>query len=354
MSNEYIQIGDSKKKSQNSGYGDVAVRDYTASSGFGGITGWDGTGVTVGGTHITPTRVVNGTAYTTKDDADNAINDFKKRTGIRDYSDMRDDAYSRYGATADKMLNNIANRKAFSYNPAEDTAFNQYADVYRREADDALRRVLNDNNTSLYGASGAVLSDAFAARNNSLSKINAAIPDFYKMAYDRYKGDNEMALDNYYAARGAENDYLKSLYENNNDLWSRVADSVKSERDERERWSYNNQKAIENERNSINDSYQNQLRDIDIAKGGYDLDYYPAMLESQLRGQEIDQSKTAMQNAYERGFFLPQDEEVMPWLASYRNGDGTYSINPWTNAAQREYNEQLARSRASYRAKLGG
>ena len=60
-----------------------------------------------------------------------------------------------------------------------------------------------------------------------------------------------------------------------------------------------------------------------------------------------------LENAAARGFFTEADEAVLPWLAAFRNPDGTYSVTPAVAAVAVEYQKAHARERGKIDAKLG-
>lgn len=138
----------------------VAVRDYVSGKGYSGIVNWDGEKPTVAGVRIEPTEVKDGIAFAKKEDIDSVLTNMEKNSGIKNAQESRD---SKYGIIENKVLDSVLNRKEFTYDPESDVVYQAYKKQYEREAKHALRKILNDNNSSVATASGAVLSEAIAA-----------------------------------------------------------------------------------------------------------------------------------------------------------------------------------------------
>ena len=324
----------------------VAARDYTTGGGYSGAVRWDGESVTIGGVPIEPEYVIDGTAYVPRSEADTAIDEMEERNGIIGAEGVRDMWDERYGGLRDDVLYDVIGREAFSYDPEDDPVYDAYRRMYRREADDALMRVLNENNTSITGASGAVLSEALADRDLYLDRMTDMIPELAADAYSRYEGETERLLDTLDAASEIGGEYYDRLYQSDRDAYSDLIEAGEREREERQR-------IAENNRNAQNDSYDNALAQQELERGEMDLRYYGDMAEQELRRAVLENDiseheyyqsliESAMDSAERRGFFIPGDEAALPWLAAYRSGSG-YSLSPYAAAAQRELMLQHAR-----------
>lgn len=314
----------------------VAVRDYVSSKGYSGIVNWDGENPTVGGVKLKPLEVKNGIAYVSKDDVDSVLSNMEKGAGITGAQKMRDE---KYGAIEKDALNTVVNRKPFSYDVENDVVYQAYKKQYEREAEHALRRILNENNTSVTGASGAVLSEAMAAQNEELQKITDAIPELYEAAYKRYTDEADMSNKTFKTINEVANDYYDRVYKADSDTIKRIADSGKAEREERQR-------EIDNERDTENDMYENALKQIEIL-------YRGDKLESDITKSEVNAEKTALDNALTRGFFVESDETAIPWLVKYRGTNGGYTLSPAVALINYEYSSAKARENGKIHAKLG-
>ena len=336
----WVDVGD------NNGYDTVAVRDYVAGKGYGGAVGWDGENATVGGRAIKPLYVKDGTAYVSRADADDAIKSLENESGIKksgDIEKMRDDKYGKYESD---VLGKIINRDEFSYDPQTDKAYQAYKNEYTREAVDALRRVLNENNTSLHGASGAVLSEALASHNAELLKLADKAGEFADKAYERYADKGQSDRDDLKSISELADAYYERIYKGNSDLIDRVNEAGRFEQSERQRWTENGwedtERGIENEKELAQLSYYDDVTESELRK-----------TESEVQNNTAKAEAQAMENASARGFFTRADEALMPWLSAFRLPDGSYSVTPSVAEVAIEYKKAHARERGKLDAKLG-
>lgn len=325
----------------------VAVRDYVSSKGYSGIVHWDGENPSVAGIKIKPTEIKDGIAYAKKSEVDQVIADMEKSNGIKNAEKSREE---KYGATENKLFNDVINRKSFSYDPQTDVVYQAYKKQYEREAEHALRKILNDNNSSVSTASGAVLSEAIAAYNEKMDKVTDVIPDLYKDAYSRYTDEGKTLDSNLKTINDIANDYYDRVYKSNTDSVKRISDSGKAERDERYAQSKEQhdeeQRIIENEREAVNDAYENAIK-------GIKAEYYADELQADIAKSNATAESTALKNAIARGFFIESDEKIMPWLSEYRLPDGSYSISPDVAGLAYEYQSAKVKERGKIHAKLG-
>lgn len=314
----------------------VAVRDYVAGKGYNGIVNWDGENPTVAGVKVNPTEIKNGIAYVKRDEVDSILSDMERNAGIKGAEKSRDE---KYGKAESEALNAVVSRKPFSYDVEDDAVYQAYKKQYEREAEYALRRILNDNNTSVTGASGAVLSEAMAAQNEELEKISDMVPELYKDAYDRYVKEGDLYNSNLKTISSVADAYYKRVYDSDADIRKNITQAGEAERKERQR-------EIDNQRDAIKDMYEN-------AKNELDLKYYESELASDLAKTNVNAESTAVKNAIARGFFVVSDEAAIPWLKNYRTSDGSYSISPSVASVAYEYDAARARERGKIHAKLG-
>lgn len=98
----------------------------------------------------------------------------------------------------DSIMDNILNRKPFSYNFNEDALYHQYKDKYIKQGKMASADVMGQAAamTGGYGNSYAATAgnQAYLAH---LENLNDIIPELYQIAYERYKGEGEELANNY-------------------------------------------------------------------------------------------------------------------------------------------------------------
>ena len=211
----------------------IGARDYISGLGLGGLVDWDGSNVTVGGVPIDTKYVQNGVGYATQEDIDAALNQFYDQTGYMSNADVTQAYEDRYGGIVDDALDTLLNREQWNYDPDEDLAWQVYLDQYQRLGEDAYRRALNDNNTSVYGASGAALSEALAARNDYMQEAAEQLPQLIRDNYDRYTGETERLRNNLADATGVANDFYDRTYQQRNDTYDEIYQSMGDEQDEK-------------------------------------------------------------------------------------------------------------------------
>ncbi len=331
----------------------VAVRDYVAGRGYSGAVDWDGTSPTIGGQAITPQYIENGTAYVNREDADKAIADMEKRAGVIGMDGAEKARQEKYGESEDKALKNITDREEFSYDTESDPAFQAYREVYEELAEKAYRRVLNDNNTSVTGASNVVLSEAMEAQNDELRKLAGMVPELYENAFDRYIEEGEADRKDLDAITTLADSFYDRLYNQNLDATDRLMEAGENEREEKQRW-------IDNEREDVDAYYDHALDDIDIQKGNIDiekgnmeLEVYPETLRNEINADTTQIESRAMENALSRGFFIEADEASIPWLKEFKDENGNYTVSPQTMALAYDYQVYYNRERAKINAKMG-
>lgn len=345
----------------------VGVRDFTAGKGYANAVDWDGENVTIGGQIVKPLYVKDGTAYADTKSVMEAVNEYEKQNGIISNKGVLDrymsDIKPRYEAALDKIIN----RDAYNPDVESDVSFQKYNDFYTRQADDAMRRVLEQNNTSLGGASGAVLAEAMAARDNYLDKINTEYKDFEQRKYDRYLDSYDMTRNDLSDITTIGNDYFDTLYTANRDAIEDAQYAGDTERKDQQQWFDNDIKRQEQQRAErellIKELYAPYEREnmkltnegLGLTNAGIGLENEGIKLENE--GLTETNRATILQNredeAVRRGFWLKEDEAYFPWLAKYRNSDGTYSISPHYGEAMYNYLTGGASDQAAQDVKLG-
>ena len=91
----------------------------------------------------------------------------------------------------EQLLNQILNREDFSYDAANDPLYQQYANMYRREGDRAMRDTLAEAAASAGGMNTYAITAAQQAANYYNSQLNDRIPELYQLAYQMYLQDKE-------------------------------------------------------------------------------------------------------------------------------------------------------------------
>lgn len=300
----------------------VAPRDYATSKNHSGIVDWDGENVLIGGQAVKPVYVKDGTAYIKRSDADRLIGDYENNSGVTSNQSIVDENEAKYGAQRDAALAELQNREKFSWNPQTDEAWQRHVDLQTRLADEAYDHAISNNPYAKYGLSGAVLSQAAAARNEYLKNLSADELEYRQNAYDEYEGETDRLRNNFMDMYSAANDDFDKRYTANRDDKTDSRNALLDEREEKWNW-------MDYERNLLRDSYEYDSLDIDNKQKAFDY---------------------RMAVASERGEFTLEDERYIPGLSKYRNPDGTYSIKPWSAENQYNYDSAYFNALGQYKA----
>lgn len=103
------------------------------------------------------------------------------------------------------LYDEINNRPAFSYDPAEDAAYRRYAEIYTRQGKAAMEDTMGRSAalTGGYGSSYAQ-SAGQQAYHQYLQELSELVPEFEKNAWDRYTQQGEAMMDRYELFKGEE------------------------------------------------------------------------------------------------------------------------------------------------------
>lgn len=101
---------------------------------------------------------------------------------------------SKYDPEIDRLLNEILNREDFSYNAENDPIYQQYADMYRREGDRAMKETLAEVAAGAGGMNTYAVTAAQQAANRYASQLGDKIPELYQLAYDMYLADKDSKI----------------------------------------------------------------------------------------------------------------------------------------------------------------
>ena len=143
-------------------------------------------------TGYTPSQAVQN-AYGQKTNAEQAVSNYGTYN-------------SNYKAAIDKTLNDILNRKSFSYDFNADALYKNYKDSYEQQGKRAAENAAAAAAalTGGYGNSYGV-SSAHQANEQYMTQLNDRIPELYQLAVERYNMENQ-DLYNRYNALGTQED----------------------------------------------------------------------------------------------------------------------------------------------------
>lgn len=121
----------------------------------------------------------------------NALNNTNQWNDDYDDDNPRYDYDSDNAAKINAKLAEILNRDNFSYNVADDPLYQQYAEMYQREGDRAMRDTLAEVAASAGGMNSYAITAAQQANSYYNSQLNDKVPELYQLAYQMYLNELE-------------------------------------------------------------------------------------------------------------------------------------------------------------------
>ena len=101
-----------------------------------------------------------------------------------------------YDPQMQEILNRILNREGFSYNAEDDPLYQQYAAMYNREGDRAMRNTMAEAAAGAGGMNSYAITAAQQANNYYASQLGDKIPELYQLAYQMYLDEGEREVQN--------------------------------------------------------------------------------------------------------------------------------------------------------------
>ncbi len=180
---------------------------------------------------------------------------------LNEYNQDRPDEYSNpYKSEIDELLNQILNRDSFSYDAMNDPLYQQYAEMYRREGDRAMKNTITEAAAGAGGMNTYAVTAAQQANSYYNSLLNDKVPELAQLAYQMYLNDIDLKvqdlglLQNMDATQYARyRDTMTDWYNDRNFAYGTYQDAVQQSNwqanyDSNEYW---------NNTNYINDNYWN-------------------------------------------------------------------------------------------------
>lgn len=98
---------------------------------------------------------------------------------------------NKYNPQIEALLNEILNRGDFSYDVMNDPLYQQYAKMYQREGDRAMKETLAEAAAGAGGMNTYAITAAQQANSYYNSQLNDKVPELYQLAYEMYLADKE-------------------------------------------------------------------------------------------------------------------------------------------------------------------
>lgn len=207
----------------------------------------------------------------------NYINDQKLQEGIDErlafMDEGRPEEYeSQYDPRIDALLNEILNRKDFAYDVNKDPLYQQYAQMYQREGDRAMRETMAEAAAGAGGMNTYAITAAQQAQNYYGSQLNDKIPELYQLAYEMYLNDKESKVQDLGILQGMDDrqysryrDTMNDFYNDRNFAYGAYNDAVEQGNFDKQ-FDYN---SMVTERDFLyNDIWNNKQWDLGLEQWG--------------------------------------------------------------------------------------
>ena len=196
-----------------------------------------------------------------------------------------------YDALIKGALKKLTDREPFSYDPEKDADFAAYRGQLRDAAESAYRRILNENNTSVFGASGAVLSEAAAAKNAELNRIPDLSREFYDRAYERYTGETKRLQSELEDISSLASAAYKRMREADKDQYDRA-------RQAQQELYAEEQRRFENELSLRDEERRDRKEALDAALRGLEMEGQQSKNRSALAQADMDETYASAYDEY--------------------------------------------------------
>ena len=120
-----------------------------------------------------------------------ALEEYQNMIREWEQDNPKEEYESQYDPAIDALLNEILNREDFSYDVMNDPLYQQYAQMYQREGDRAMRETLAEAAAGAGGMNSYAITAASQANNYYNSQLTDKIPELYQLAYQMYINDKE-------------------------------------------------------------------------------------------------------------------------------------------------------------------
>lgn len=324
----------------------VRVSDaFAAAAGDTGLTAdglsfGNGT-VMIGGVPLDALYIDDsGKAWAWRDDVNRLTEDYKNRVGSSSPNTVLNNVNDRYLSQIENSLNELKNRKEFSYDPDSDPVYNAYKQKYLTEGARASKNAMADYSalTGGYANSAAVtagnmasqyyakqLSDQIPALAESAYKrysdkyqtdidVVEQMLDMYNSAYNNAMSANNRTTDNINSAAKSAVSRDNAAYKRNRDAkktefsnyWENLLNRQKLDTQDRDNdWTeiFNKQKYDAN--NYINEGYRlkNRSTELDNSEKEKHNDSYDQILKYLLENDELNNRLLRARLATEYGYY---------------------------------------------------
>ena len=224
-----------------------------------------------------------------------------------------DEYESKYDPKIDALLNEILNRDDFSYNVANDPLYQQYADMYRREGDRAMKETMAEAAAGAGGMNTYAVTAAQQANSYYNSQLNDRIPELYQLAYEMYLNDKESKVQDLGILQNMDatqynryRDTINDFYNDRNFAYGAYQDAVQ-QGNWQTNFDYNS--ALDNRNFNNGEYWKNKEWDYNDYWANKEWDYNDEWKNKEWSKQEQDDAKAEVEYWMSNGI-MPDDELI--------------------------------------------
>ncbi len=234
-----------------------------------------------------------GKSWAYRDTVEQSVKSLAARGGLETPTQVMDAYQKQYLSGANKLLQELNRREAFSYDPESDPVYLAYKEQYLTEGNRAATEAMAEHAILTGGLSNsAAVTAAAQAEQYYAKKLTDAIPQLAQMAYqqylDEYQNDMELLgtmVDLYDSAYRDAKAANEAQRENMNSSYASNVERDKASYEKNWEELFNNQDA---EKNLLTLEGLN----LDALQQETYLKYYESLLKAQLEGNKLSNSLT--------------------------------------------------------------
>lgn len=262
---------------------------------------------------------------------------------LKAYQDKKPEAYTnRWKDQMDSILNDILNRKDFSYDVKADPLFQQYRDQYVRNGQLAMRDTMGQaaQLTGGYGNSYAQQAGQ-QAYNGYMQGLTDKIPELYSLAMEAYNNRQNQLL-NRYNLMGTQEDREYSRYQDGMNAYNAELERLQNLFNTERRYDYGQY------RDTVSDAQQKWTNAWAMFKAGKDTPEIREILGLPAKGSSSSKSSgggddgggsSTKKKSNKTSVF----EQVASNVASGNNAAATRAVASAGNAITSSEKEQMLR-----------
>lgn len=305
------------------GDGIVRGRQSAESRGLGNLVRWDPSSkrMTIAGIDVPYLYITDdGNAMVSEKVLNDVMDRVEKSTGVQTATELADKIYNRHRSDVNSALDKVVDRDSWSYDPTKDPAYEAYAKMYSRNAEQAYNRAMGSG--GLYSSPNSYqMYQALAAYADNMQRLSDTVPQLAQQDYARYSDEQQRNLDALEALQSERSAQYNMLSDANERQINRIREDDIENYKRREDSVYNYPMASEQ---LTQEKAQSHIAGNEVEQSDIDTELYEPMRDldymiknAQLRATDVKNLISRIQVAQERammyngGMFMKQDMDAL-------------------------------------------